>query len=356
MSDALTPRSWAPPIFELSTAENDGTKDQRYDVRKTLAYVTEDLNNVNNVFMLYWITTTTGEKFHLTTNAGLRGSKMLGSFLSLNDLQTRTTRGASIIEGGSGNKDHLELRSATQTVIAPEDGDKWTGTQHTLEMQGVKLETTLRPTGQHFYYGGSGCIQLTTRGPDPDYSTTLPGWSWYWTNPTTRIAGTLAIDGTRYEIDPEQSYSIFERQWGNFHIGKGYYALWFWLSTGEVLISWNMEPSIDGVSEVKFASVWHPNGLHETIPVGPNSRASNVITSEKTGLKYFKDYFLDLPARNASFSFTKWFEQDELNPALPEQMGKYITIAESYGEGTGVWDGKEITVQGHVEQLSTLRD
>ncbi|KAI8938551.1 hypothetical protein NX059_004437 [Plenodomus lindquistii] len=389
--------SWAPPLYPQSTAENDGTNDNRYDVRKTLAYVTDDTNNVNNVFMLYWITTTTGEKYHLTTNAGLRGSQVLGSFLSFNDLQTGTTRGASIMEPGTGNKARLEMRGASQTVIAPEDGDKWTNTAHMVDLCGVKLETVLQPTGQQFYYGGSGGIQLQPRGPDPDYSTSLPGWSWYWvrvsspflpfpplsspfksqlcichaeharerafvsmliltsivqTNPTTRVQGSITVDGKRHEIDPEQSFSIFERQWGNFHIFSGYIALWFWLETGEVLISWNMEPTADGVSKVAFASIWHPNGLHETIPVGPNTKFSDLRASKETGIKYFNKFFLDLPARNASFTFEKWFSEDELRPVEGQ---RYITIGESYGEGTAKWNGKDIKIHGHVEQLSSLK-
>lgn len=72
-----TPMPWAPPEYESTTIDNDVTFVNRYDARKTLAYVTEDTNNVNNVFMLYWITTKCGRKYHLKSNAGLRGSQLL---------------------------------------------------------------------------------------------------------------------------------------------------------------------------------------------------------------------------------------------------------------------------------------
>ncbi|CAG9948902.1 unnamed protein product [Clonostachys rosea f. rosea IK726] len=331
------------------------TSANRYDAQKTLAYVTTDTNNVNNVFMLYWITTKDGHKYHLTSNAGLRGANLLGTFISLNDLQDLTSRGASILEPGSGNPGRLELKSASQTITSPDAGDRWTGTHLELDLAGVRLDVTLQPTGGNFYYGGSGGIQLTNRGPDPDGSAALPGWSWYWANPTTRLAGKLSIDGREHEIDPEQSYALFERQWGNFHIGKGYYALWFYFESGEVLISWSMEPNTDGVSEIAFASVWHPNGWHEMLPVGPKSRASDIDVSPRTGVKYFNKFFLDLPARNAHFTFDKCVRDGELIPGLPEQRDKYITISESYGEGIGFWDNKEVRIQGHVEQLSTLK-
>ncbi|CAF3434715.1 unnamed protein product [Fusarium graminearum] len=134
-----TTLSWAPPSYPPTTIENDGTFVNRYDARKTLAYVTTDTNNVNNVFMLYWYTTKEGLKYHLTSNAGLRGDKLLGTFISLNDLQDNTSRGASIIHPGFGNPDCLELKSATQNITTPEDGDQWTNTHLELDFVGIKL-------------------------------------------------------------------------------------------------------------------------------------------------------------------------------------------------------------------------
>ncbi|OAL47386.1 hypothetical protein IQ07DRAFT_646338 [Pyrenochaeta sp. DS3sAY3a] len=343
-------KSWAPPSYPPTTVENDGTLCNRYDVRETLAYVTEDLNNVNNVFMLYYITTKEGKKYHLTTNAGMRGSQKLGSFMSLNDLTEKKSRGSSMLISGDASPQTLSMKSDAQSIISPTDGDKWTGTRHYVEASGVKLKTTLRPTGGNFYYGGMGGVQLMRRGPDPDFSTAIPGWSWYWANPTTRVTGTITVDGIEQEIDTEKSFSLFERQWGNFQCGKGYVALWFFLESGEVVISWCMEPDAEGVSRISFASIWSPNGLHQTLPVGPNSKFTGVHISVETGLQYFTKFFLDLPAIDSNFTFEKWFKDGELEP-IPEQKGRYITIMESYGEGTGRYNGKDITFHGHVEQL-----
>jgi hypothetical protein len=44
----------------------------------------------------------------------------------------------------------------SQTVINPADGDKSTGTHHTLDLVAVKLDMSLCPTGGNFYYGDSG--------------------------------------------------------------------------------------------------------------------------------------------------------------------------------------------------------
>ena len=125
--------------------------------------------------MINWITTKEALKYHLTSNAGLRGDKLLGTFISLNDLQDNTSHGASIIHPGCGNPDRLELKSATQNITSPEDGDQWTNTHLELDFVVIKLDVTLQPTGSNFYYGGGGGVQLVNQGPDPDGSTSLAG-------------------------------------------------------------------------------------------------------------------------------------------------------------------------------------
>ncbi|KAM6530432.1 hypothetical protein FALCPG4_008560 [Fusarium falciforme] len=349
---ATNPLSWTPPSYPPTNIENDGTRVNRYDCRKTLAYTTDDTNNVNNVYMLYWIVTEDGRKYHLNSNAGLTKS-MFGTFLSLNDFQTMEARGASTLAPAIVEEGLMSRKCDPQSIVSPSHGDQWTGTEMSIDYLGVKLDVIIKPTGGNFYYGGGGGIQLAPRGPDPDPALTHPGWSWYWANPTTRLEGTLTVDGEEHRIDTEKSFALFERQWGNFHIGAGYWALWFYLETGEVVISWGMEPTSDGKVETSFASIWHPNGIHEMIPVGSETRGSDISMSAATGLKYFNHFFIDLPARNASFTFKKWFRNAELVPDPPEL--KYITISESYGEGTAMWNGNEVKLFGHAEQLSTLK-
>ena len=82
-----------------------------------------------------------------------------------------------------------------------------------------------------------------------------------------------------------------------------------------------MEPNAERVSEVAFASIYHPNGLHQTLPVGPSTRFTGLHTSQETGLKYFTTFFLDPPAINASFTFKKWCQAGELEP-VSEQKGQ----------------------------------
>ena len=130
--------------------------------------------------MLYNITTEDGKKFHLTTNAGMKGTERLGTFISLNDLQTMTGQGGTLMEAGAASSEHLNMHNDTQSVVSPNDGDKWTNTQHKLRLSGIELDTVLAPTGKNFYYGGSGGIQLMPSGIDVDPAYGIPGWSWYW--------------------------------------------------------------------------------------------------------------------------------------------------------------------------------
>ena len=112
----------------------------------------------------------------------------------------------------------------------------------------------------------------------------------------TRINGTISVDGQVEEIDFKESYALFERQWGDFFVGQGYYILWLYLETGEVLISWSMEPDYaTGTSEITFASIWHPNGIHENVPVGSNSIASD-ITSTRVRKTLFQPLRLISPS------------------------------------------------------------
>lgn len=99
--------------------------------------------------------------------------------MSFNDLSAMKSRGVSLLEAGGANHKLLSMKGAAQSFVSPTDGDKWTGTRHWVELSGVKLDTILKPTGGNFHYGGMGEIQLMRRGPDPDFFTALPGWSWY---------------------------------------------------------------------------------------------------------------------------------------------------------------------------------
>ena len=161
------------------------------------------------------------------------------------------------------------------------------------------------------------------------------------------MAQSRSIDAL--SIDTAQSFGWFERQWGVFGL-SGYYAFWLYLSNGLMIHSWILAPTLEmGYGEPAFATVWHPDGLHEVVAVDPSTRAWDIWTSNFSGKKYFNKFLFDLEAHNTSLYVTQTIGESELTP----RQGGY-NISEAYCQGEGKWDGKEVTFFGHVEQLSAL--
>jgi hypothetical protein len=105
---------------------------------------------------------------------------MVGSFMSFNDFQTGSARGSSVLLGGTTRDNYLDIRSAVQNISAPADGDNWTDTHYSIALNDISLDVTTRPTGQNFYYGGNGGIQLEITTPNVKNNNIVNGWSWYW--------------------------------------------------------------------------------------------------------------------------------------------------------------------------------
>lgn len=116
--------------------------------------------------------------------------------------------------------------------------------------------------------------------------------------------------------------------------------------------SWSLAPTPEGeLSQRGWVTIWHPNGLHEVVEIDPSSRALDKWVSTKTGLSYFSKFELILSTRGASFTVEQSAKYSEVTPA--EGYHGY-NITEGYGQGTGTWDGENVTFFGHVEQLSFL--
>lgn len=171
-------------------------------------------------------------------------------------------------------------------------------------------------------------------------------------NPTMRVDGTLTVNGQPTEIDYENSFAFFERQSGIFDIPGGHLGFWLYLSNGVMAHCWTLAPTPEGtLSKRAWATIWHPNGLHEVVEVDSSSHALGKWVSTKTGLSYFSKFILSLSTRGASFEIEQSAKYSEVTPA-----GGYhgYNITEGYGQGTGTWEGKNVTFFGHVEQLSFI--
>ncbi|EXK78456.1 hypothetical protein FOQG_16865 [Fusarium oxysporum f. sp. raphani 54005] len=347
-ANALKIPSFAPPDFPVSDIDNDGTHAGRYDVRKTMVWL-DDKNpeNLNSYFYLFWLTTVDGRKYHTTLAPNFFRGRTTGIF-RVEDLQDLSSTGATVFAPGTGSSEYLNLRSEIQNLTSPRGGDNYTAMHVTSDYAGVKLDVHMTPTGKNLYIGGNGGVTLSS--PGNDFRELVPGYSWYWGNPTLRLSGTINIDGKDVEIDHGKSRGYFERQSGEFGISGGHWGYWLYLSNGIFIHGWVVGATVERpYSTPAWATVWHPNGIHEILEVGNTTTATDVWKSPVSGKNYFQNFKLDLPSREASFHIHQAIKKSELRP-LPGSDGYQIT--EAYSQGHGVWEGEKVTFYGHTEQLS----
>nr|XP_036589630.1 uncharacterized protein CTRU02_00384 [Colletotrichum truncatum]KAF6801635.1 hypothetical protein CTRU02_00384 [Colletotrichum truncatum] len=348
--------SFAPPQFPPSTIQNDGTNVGRYDVRKHMAWLDPGDENLSSYFFLLWVTLTDGRKYHVTVAPNHFFNMTTGIYV-LNDLQNLEAPavGGTAMAPGVGRDDQVFLQSIPQNFSSPAGGDNYTTLQYSSDFSGVKIDVTFNPTGKNLYVGGSGGVTI---GPSSfvkdhdDYRRLIPGYSWYWGNPTMRVNGTIEIDGRSEAIDYDNSFAFFERQSGVFGIPGGHLGFWLYLSNGIMIHTWTLAPTTDGtLNERAWATVWHPDGLHEVVEIAGTSRALEKWVSPVTGLNYFSQFRIDMPTRNASFQIQQYPAKGEVTAG---KGYKGYNITEAYGQGTGTWDGQNVSFFGHVEQLSFL--
>ncbi|KAG8160477.1 hypothetical protein KVR01_010013 [Diaporthe batatas] len=345
--------SFARPTFPPSTIDNDGTFFGRYDVRKTMALLDPDPRSINSYFFTFWLTTVDGGKYHATLNPFLTGSTASAGTFSLNDLTTLESKGAVAFGPASGSVESLNVQSATHNLSSPVGSDNYTTMKLDGDYAGFALNTIIHPTGPNIYFGGSGGMSLPgNTGND----TNVPiGWSWYWGNPHLQVEGTVTVNGTALEIDSSQSFGFLERQYGLFSVGpKGFILFWLYLPSGEFVHIWVVSPHEDGTGDAALATVWHPNGLHQNVPVDMNTTRAWDESVGATGRRYFNKFQVGLPAINASFTINKWIRDAECAPPAAAAAAGVTPLSESYCDGEALWNGETVPVFGHCEQLSAL--
>lgn len=173
-------------------------------------------------------------------------------------------------------------------------------------------------------------------------------------NPHLKVEGTIKLNDQDVEIDTSNSFGFLERQWGDMQL-RNWYLYWVYLSNGIFLHVWINEPTLEGFNSdsIAIATVWHPNGVHEVLPVDNTTRAWDTTRSPKTGNLYFNEFQLDLSTRNSSIRVTKPTRDTLLIP-LADYGGPLLNVSEAYVQGHGTWKGEAVEVFGHLEQISTL--
>ncbi|KAK0621085.1 Kievitone hydratase [Lasiodiplodia hormozganensis] len=312
---------------------------------------------LNSWFYVLWLTTVDGRKYHLTINTVINGAGEQGhaisGFMGLEDLSNSSYSGGIILEPGTASTEFLNVQAPSQNLSSPQGSDNYTDLYFSGDYAGISANLHMQPTGPNLYPGGSGYVTLNPVSPS-DYFVVPPGYSWYWGNPHLKVEGTIKLNDQDVEIDTSNSFGFLERQWGDMQL-RNWYLYWVYLSNGIFLHVWINEPTLEGFNSdsIAIATVWHPNGVHEVLPVDNTTRAWDTTRSPKTGNLYFNEFQLDLSTRNSSIRVTKPTRDTLLIP-LADYGAPLLNVSEAYVQGRGTWEGEAVEVFGHLEQISTL--
>ncbi|CAK1356377.1 unnamed protein product [Cercospora beticola] len=346
IAQASVPLSWAPKDFPITGQKTNAPALNHYNATSTLAYQSDDVTAVNCHSTWFFITTMDNKKHHLSNIICLEGRDLLRVYSVYSDLSNTSVPFQATVraEPVTAREDRLSITSHTQKISVETAAEQHTFMNWVTEYDGVRVDAQLMPAGSNFYLAGSGGVQLPPSPTQVDPFAGFPGFSWYWTNPNLRINGTFTVNGVTSPIDSTQSFAHYGRQYGYFALPSVYWAVWLRFPTGEMLMSWNIFPDSNGHRSSAWASIWHPNGLVEYLPVGGKTSASDVSTSA-SGRQYWNSFVLDLPAINSSLEIQQWTRNAEF-----VADGSPLNLTESYAEGSGVWRGKWTTFVAHVEQ------
>jgi predicted secreted hydrolase len=113
------------------------------------------------------------------------------------------------LQSDAGTAGDLELRSGDWELVIDESGHRLTGT-----IDGASLTLSLVPDGRSALHNEIGWLSLPT------------GWTYYYSWPRMRTAGTLITAGRSYEV---QGTAWMDHQWGDFEV-PGFPAGWQWFA------------------------------------------------------------------------------------------------------------------------------
>jgi predicted secreted hydrolase len=129
------------------------------------------------------------------------------------------------------------------------------------------------------------------------FGTEMPVYEWGM--PACQTSGTIQVNGETLTVDPSQSFTWYDRQWGG-----GVVSNWTWFqihlgtedknNDAPVKASiWIIDP-VDG-SRIQFATVRREDGIQEVIPVSSFiTRTERVYHSPVFGLVYPLDWLISL--------------------------------------------------------------
>lgn len=245
-------------------------------------------------------------------------------------------------------------RFRTQQEFPAPDALSWSA--NGLELSTPDLSWTGDDRRQHLamtFPFGSLDLDLDVRGPVLYYAGTgtwpmlgFPQFQYALTD--MRTTGSLVLDGTTYAVTGD---SWLDRQWGD--LPDATVMRWTWfnfaLPSGDKMAVWDIRPAADDTGEQVWATVLHPDGTHELLPVTPVAdHAGRVWTSPVTGQRFPTRWTISIPTRDTVLTVESVIVEQEL-PALAGG------IYEGLASVTGTYRGAPVNAKTYVEQVGNWR-
>lgn len=121
------------------------------------------------------------------------------------------------------------------------------------------------------------------------------GLGWEWAAPRAATQGTLKVDGEVIHIDPDKSFTWYDRQWGSLPDSFDWLMLHFedsdWLDIS-LISSWSWTDAVNGPK--RFATIRSSKtGRDSVVPtVSLTPSTTNVWISPETGRSYPQEWVL----------------------------------------------------------------
>lgn len=224
------------------------------------------------------------------------------------------------------DSDQLQINTPEVTWIG--DGQRQ---QITATTPWGGLDLILEAAGPVLYYGGTGSFEL------------LGARQYQYALPDMRTKGTLTVEGRTLQVDGE---SWLDRQWGalpDLHANR-----WSWMNLsmpdGDKVAVWDIR-SADGTGpEESWATVLHPDGTHELVPVTPLAQDARRFLSSSGDFVFPTEWTLTIPSRDTQLTVTATVVEQEV-----EGLG--TSTFEGAATFSGVYRGAQVNGRTYVEQL-----
>ncbi|PVH79634.1 hypothetical protein DL98DRAFT_631114 [Cadophora sp. DSE1049] len=125
-----------------------------------------------------------------------------------------------------------------------------------------------------------------------------------WAIPAAKTSGTLSVRGKELTIDPEASFTWYDRQWGDGGLDGGNYT-WFQIHLPDSSIRasiWAIDDSLNSTNPTpttRLATFRFPDGSHSILSFDFAPSSEGQYTSPSTGRTYPTSWTLNFPGKGS---------------------------------------------------------